>query len=127
MRNHILIILLAIASGRTVHATTSGSPEKILGYQPSKSGVTFQVTSGGCTQREDFTAEVKRSQTDVTELTFIRIRPDNCHPFLPTGIRFRLSYDELGLASGERFIVKNQNGVVHGSVWDQEQLPELLN
>ena len=35
-------------------ASAQAQEEKILGYQPSDSGLSFHVTSGGCTKLEDF-------------------------------------------------------------------------
>ncbi|MGZ3722778.1 MAG: hypothetical protein ACXVA9_07615 [Bdellovibrionales bacterium] len=116
MRNLVLTSLIILASAQTANA--AGVSEKILGYQPSRNGVSFQVKSGGCTSREDFMAEIKRSPSEVTEVTLIRVRPDNCHPFIPMGIRFRISYDDLGLAHGEQFKIVNQNGTVNGMVWE---------
>jgi hypothetical protein len=97
--------------------------ERILGYRPMKSGVIFQVTSGGCTHKADFAAEVLHPATsDYAELTLMRVRPDPCYPFVPMGERLKFSYDELGLKNGERFIVKNPNGVVEGWIWDEANL-----
>lgn len=118
MRKLVLSILLGLSS-LTVHAAdNAGTQEKILGYQPARTGIFFQVKSGGCTQREDFRVLLAKDANGILQMTLVRIRPDTCHPFLPMGIRFKFTYQELGMNAGEAFTVLNSNGIVHGSVWD---------
>ena len=101
-------------------SSAEGKPERILGYLPTKSGVIFQVASGGCTHRSDFFAKLKRAEgTDIAELILVRTTPDLCYPFIPSGERFKFSYKELGIAPSERFIVKNENGIVLGWIWPE--------
>ncbi|MEK7355322.1 MAG: hypothetical protein AAB250_02665 [Bdellovibrionota bacterium] len=99
---------------------SQGKVEKILGYQPSSKGLVFQVSSGGCTRRDDFTAKIVRNETGIVQLVLIRVRPDLCYPFLPMGERLGFTYEQLGFNPGERFTVLNPNGVVHGWIWEQQ-------
>jgi hypothetical protein len=96
--------------------------ERILGYLPTRQGIIFQVPSGGCTRRGDFVTRVTRSEASpVAALLLLRMRPDLCYPFIPTGERFEFTYAELGIDSGEKFTVKNENGVVLGWIWPDSQ------
>lgn len=97
-----------------------GKVEKVLGYQPSAKGVVFQVSSGGCTQRDDFVAKIERNNTGIVQVQLIRTRPDLCHPYLPMGERIGFTYEELGFNPGERFTILNPNGVVYGWIWEQQ-------
>lgn len=116
MGKQILLGLVLCASLQTAHADNTS--EKILGYQPSKHGITFQVQSGGCTTKESFIVDVQRATDGIAQVTLLRTRPDTCHPFLPMGVRFRMTYEELGLNPGERYRIVNLNGVVYGSAWE---------
>ena len=100
-------------------APSAGKVERLLGYSPSSLGITFQVTSGGCTKPEDFKTVIKRNEVGVVQVALVRVRPDVCYPFLPMGTKFRLSYDQLGINNGERFMIMNPNGIVYGWVWEQ--------
>jgi hypothetical protein len=116
MRYLILISLLIFGMA---HATGKTTEEFLLGYQPSKTGISFQVHSGGCTYAEDFRAQVKHGESGgVSEVTLIRIRPDTCASFIPAGIRFKLTNEQLGLAPGEDYMIMNPNGIVYGWIWE---------
>ncbi len=94
--------------------------EKILGYTATQTGVIFQVSSGGCTHPEDFVMQVNLGQ--VAEVTLLRIRPDTCYSYIPTGIKMKIPYSKIGIEPGQAFIVKNQNGVVRGWLWKDQDL-----
>ena len=117
MRSLILTILVGFSS-MAMSAVPDVTQEKILGYQPAHTGIYFQVKSGGCTQREDFRVQSSKDDNGILQLTLLRVRPDTCHPFLPMGIRFKFTYEELGMTAGEPFTILNGNGIVHGSAWD---------
>jgi hypothetical protein len=108
----IFLILLTLFSTLAL-AAPQGQREKILGYLPSNKGLTFQVASGGCTLKTDFTSKVEKDPSNgVMYLTLIRLRPDVCYPFIPMGVRFDFSYEELGITSGDNFVIANPNGTV---------------
>lgn len=113
MKN-LLIILLAIYCFASLAEAASES-ENILGYVATKTGVAFQVTSGGCTKPDDFTTELNHNQ--VAEVTLIRIRPDTCYSFIPTGVKIKIPYEKIGIQPGQAFLIKNSNGIVRGWNW----------
>ena len=116
---HFLIAALLLACS-TSFAFERSDSEPLLGFLPTKTGVIFQVRSGGCTRREDLAFTVSRHEGgSVTLLTLIRHQPDLCHPFLPMGERFKFTYEELGLRSGEKFKLANPNGVVEGWIFPE--------
>lgn len=96
-----------------------GRSERILGYLPSNKGLAFQVNSGGCTRKSDFTSKVERdSSSGLIYLTLIRLQPDLCYPFIPMGERFQFTYEELGITSGDNFVIANPNGIVQAWAYD---------
>jgi len=118
-----IILLISTFLGSVAAAAAHGQPEEILGYRPTSTGIVFQVRSGGCTHKSDFLAETRRDpHSGAIELVLLRVHPDLCHPFIPVGERFKFSYSELGLTSGEDFIVKNKNGIVQGWIWNDHAI-----
>ena len=114
-----ILLSLCILVSTTALASPQGHLEKILGYLPSNKGLTFQVTSGGCTQKSDFTSKVEKDKsTGVIYLSLLRLRPDLCYPFIPMGERFNFTYAELGITSGDNFVIANSNGVVQAWAYD---------
>ena len=104
-------------------ASAQAQEEKILGYQPSDSGLSFHVTSGGCTKLEDFMIQLApNKETGVTELRLVRTRPDTCYSFIPTGVVIQMTYEQMGLTANQAFEVKNQNGIVRGWIWKDTNL-----
>jgi hypothetical protein len=69
------------------------------------SGITFQVMSSGCTQKNDFELEVMES--DPLQLRLIRISPDPCDAYVPLGVRINYKYQELGITPGSELRVVN--------------------
>lgn len=116
----IAVMISFLSSIALAADPAEGKIERILGYQPSAKGIIFQVASGGCTRHEDFTAKITRNDTGIVMLQLIRVRPDLCYPFIPMGERMGFSYEQLGFNAGERFVVLNPNGVVHGWIWEQK-------
>ena len=107
---------------RGLASSPFGNEEEILGYQPTQAGVSFQVTSGGCTGGEDFTVVVNKNLVDSTTITLVRTRPDPCLALIPMGVKIKLTYKQMGIAKGEAFRVQNPNGIVRGWIWKEETL-----
>ncbi|NEN98722.1 MAG: hypothetical protein F6K50_25420 [Moorea sp. SIO3I7] len=64
--------------------------EPLHGINITEKGVTIVVTSNGCTQKEDFTTILAKSQPPI--VTFIRLKPDLCKGVSrPYPITFSLS------------------------------------
>lgn len=116
----IFLILCTVSSiSASALASAQGRRENILGYLPSNKGLTFQVASGGCTVKADFTSKIEKDKANgVIYLTLLRLRPDVCYPFIPMGVRFDFSYAELGITSGDNFVIANPNGVVQAWAYD---------
>lgn len=93
-----LILMSLSASAQT--------PETLLGYTFGVHGITLQVASGGCTQKEDFVVE-KRQHSRYQALTFYRWHEDLCLALLPYGTSLTFSYEELDLKPGSRFQISN--------------------
>lgn len=79
--------------------------EEILGVQYEAEGVTFQVTSSGCTSKEDFSFVVLESYPMGLVLTREKIDP--CEAHVPFGTKIKYSYSELGFIPGSEFKVLN--------------------
>jgi hypothetical protein len=65
--------------------------------------------SNGCTQKEDFGAEVDRNDGRY-RVRFERHRPDNCKAFVPEGRRMSWSFAELGIPEGAQVTIANRVG-----------------
>ena len=113
-----IVAFTALLLAQSANAGT----EKILGYQPTKDGIIFQVTSGGCTTKEDFDSMIEKDASATLQLTLVRTRKDTCYPFIPMGEKLFFSSEELGMERGHRFRVMNPNGIVHAWIW--EDTPE---
>lgn len=93
--------------------------EQLLGVSVDETGITFQVTSNGCTSREDFHFQVEEVLQEMSPMlpayehhyyiTVTRVRPDLCEVFLPYGARVTLTFEELGIQFG-KFHVTNPIG-----------------
>lgn len=84
----------------------AGESERILGYSQSAEGITYQVTSGGCTEKADF--EVQQLETYPVQLKLVRNEPDFCEAYFPYGTKITFTWEELGLSAGTRAIMANQ-------------------
>ncbi|HVK61878.1 MAG TPA: hypothetical protein VM432_10025 [Bdellovibrionales bacterium] len=124
MKNQLILGLLLGLSVGTLTSSIAYSQvaeaEPLLGYQPFKHSIAFQVNSGGCTSKNDFVVTRKVDSEGVTLLKLIRIRIDPCRPYFPTGERIRFSYEEIGIEPATRYQVLNGNGVINGWIWGNE-------
>ncbi len=98
---------LTLAHGASGEA---GDAERILGVRAGPRGIAFQVSSGGCTAKEDF--DVKIMESFPLQLELVRMEPDLCEAYVPYGKTIRFSYRELRLADGDQFIVVNPPAVI---------------
>lgn len=92
---------------------TIGVPEPVLepllGVLVRKPAIVFQVSSSGCTTRNDFRVDVLGSSPH--ELTLVRLREDPCDAFEPLGTLIPFRYPELGIRPGAQLQVVNPLGV----------------
>lgn len=98
-------ILSAFALAASTTAFGAGEMETLAGITLGKAGVTIQVTSGGCTDKESF--EVRKQEGTPTVIGFIRTKDDFCEMYLPYGTTLTYSWKELGLKSGTEVLVSN--------------------
>ncbi|NEQ10616.1 MAG: hypothetical protein F6K37_33265 [Moorea sp. SIO4E2] len=74
----------------TAPTALAATVEPLHGIHITEKGVTIVVTSNGCTQKEDFTTILAKSQPPI--VTFIRLKPDFCKGVSrPYRIEFSLS------------------------------------
>lgn len=69
------------------------------------SGLTFDVTSFGCTVLEDFTYDVNKIK-GVTELTILRENPDTCAGPMQRA-SFTVDYATAGISSTSGIVMRN--------------------
>lgn len=82
----------------------AGNPEKLLGItlDNDKSEITIQVVSSGCTQRSDFSFEMKGDT-----LTVVRVKKDECKA-MESQIQFSYSLKEAGINPNKPFVIGNK-------------------
>jgi len=82
----------------------AGNPEKLLGIvlDFDKQEVTIQVVSSGCTQKKDFSFEMKGDT-----LTIVRTRRDDCK-MVETPSQLTYSLKEAGINPNKPFILRNK-------------------
>lgn len=108
MKTFKLLLLLAGASliGAGAQAVSGPQMEHLLGFEYGPEGLTFQVNSGGCSNKDSFVLIQKESYPLGVSLK--RIRPDFCDAYLPFGTKLTYTWEELGWSTGEvRFIIEN--------------------
>ena len=89
---------------------SASTVEPLLGLLIRRNGILFQVSSNGCTTKDDFQVEVLESFP--LQLRLIRLQEDPCDAFRPLGTRIRFSYRELGIQRGDQLRVVNPLGTV---------------
>ena len=92
-----------------VSIDTSGMPgemEPIHAAAFTADSALFQVSSNGCTDRDDIEPVVSRVDEEVV-ITLRRLTPDNCRAWLADGVQLEFSLEELGLETGERARINN--------------------
>ena len=80
--------------------------ETLKGFQVGPEGLTFQVSSGGCTSKDDF--EIVSRETFPVMIELARPNQDFCEAFLPYGTTVSFSWEELGLRQGDQFTLTNE-------------------
>jgi len=102
----LVMALLLVFSGNVF----AEEAEEIMGYTTSEKGVTFQVFSGGCTDKEHF--EVLVMESFPLQLRLMRNKPDLCLAHLPYGTKITFSWDDLSLQRGDQFTIANKTGTL---------------
>jgi hypothetical protein len=71
--------------------------------------ISIVAHSNGCTQKEDFSADVDRDDGRY-RVRFERDHEDNCKAFVPEGRRMTWSFRELGIPEGSQVTISNRVG-----------------
>lgn len=104
-KSAIMAIMSACFLTSVATANSLESRESIFGLSPGPEGLSFQVYSGGCTDKEDF--QIRILESFPVQLELVRINPDYCRAYIPYGVKILYSWDELGMSSGSKFSVIN--------------------
>jgi hypothetical protein len=99
----VLAALLAVTAG-PVQAQQGLMP--IYGVTVSAAGVTVRVPASACVRKSDFTVAVLRRDPQSMVL-FTPKRPQGCGPVGPGHTDLTYALNDLGLKSGESFILAN--------------------
>lgn len=111
MTKLLLFGMFTIALAGGFHRETKAQElEKLLGVRVGAHGITFQVTSGGCTKKSDFS--IQQLESFPVQLRLSRNQPDHCEAYVPYGTKIFYSWRELGMGNGSQFVVSNPLGPV---------------
>lgn len=101
--------LILFAFGQTAQAQL----ESIQGFMPQADGVWIQVASNGCTDKDDFIFNAKLiGQENVVTIEVHRLQADPCLAIRRYGVNLFYSYQELGVAYGQKITFANQSIVI---------------
>jgi len=104
----LLLFFLSSLSCSIALASSQWRVEEVYAYEIRSSIIEFQVASGGCTHKSDFTLRLKRNRLNhVNDLLLIRERPDYCYAYIPSGTIIGYSYSELGLPPDAPVAIRN--------------------
>lgn len=95
----LAIVLTLIAS------SSSFAAEPLMGYIADFQGITLQVRSGGCTDKNSFRVQIQ--ETMPLQVTFERVRQDFCEAYFPYGKSVQYTWAELGIPPGARLVITN--------------------
>ncbi|MDD5168328.1 MAG: hypothetical protein PHN75_05885 [Syntrophales bacterium] len=86
--------------------------EVLLGVKMTPKDIEFQVKTGGCTEKKDFSIEINKGITGNPpyQLTVVRKKKDDCKAFMPEGTIVQFSKKELGLPDGIKLTITNKFG-----------------
>jgi hypothetical protein len=98
--------LLPFGREEAVVRDMPGQLEPIHAAAITRDLAVFWVSSNGCTDKDDLTPVIERAG-DGSTITLRRIDEDTCDHPLAEGVEIIWSFEELGLAPGERVRVNN--------------------
>jgi hypothetical protein len=103
----ILALVLLIPGGSVAQrdADERATVEELFGIRANVQGITFQVSSGGCTSESNFRIEVFHA--DTVQLVLLRVVPDYCEAYFPYGTNVFFSWESMGLTDDQTVIVRN--------------------
>jgi hypothetical protein len=80
--------------------------EAVYAVEAAREAVRIRVSSNGCTRKQDFQAR-RNGGRESAEITFVRVRQDNCRSFAVGGVWLTFDNRELGLRRGGSFTLGN--------------------
>mgnify|MGYP005814104075 CR=1 FL=1 len=98
-----------VATDRPVMVSTEGMPgvlEPIHAAAIIADHAVFRVTSGGCTERDDIQPIITLVD-DEAVVTLRRMHDDYCQAYAEDGLELVWTFEELGLAPGQRVRINN--------------------
>jgi len=98
-----LLVFFAVMNTFAI-SLVAGEIETIKALRVDQNGITLTVDTGGCTEKKHF--RVRKLGLNPTEISLIRIKPDNCKSFSPESIDIKFTYEELGITRGEQFEIE---------------------
>ena len=107
-RTTIITIAAVIFATTLAGADAKPRPAYLLGLEAKGDKVTIAVISNGCTRKGHFIFSIRRGDGG-TRLTVLRDQKRFCL-LTPYAIRLTYTRKEIGLKSGERFVVTNPMG-----------------
>ena len=106
MKNQILkLVALFALTLATVGAQAAPHREVIMGVTYDRTGVTYQVKSGGCTGKEHFEIQIQESYP--LGLVLMRVTDRMCEAYVPYGTKIHYSWEELQIPPHTRFNFAN--------------------
>lgn len=84
----------------------------LIGYENTENGVTFQVPSGGCLTKADFSFHVVRHSEGYSLVTLLKNNDNTCFGYFRLGQKLSFSYADMAIPSGEVFRIENPHGFV---------------
>ena len=100
----LLIMLFPILT----FAESPRPQEPLLGVTYDLTGITFQVSSGGCTTKSDFKIlQIGPSPLPYLQITLVREAIDLCPASPLHGITIKFTYEEMGIKKGTEFVISN--------------------
>lgn len=97
------------AAHREIVVSTEGMPgvlEPIHAAAIIADHAVFRVTSGGCTERDDIQPIITLVD-DEAVVTLRRMHDDYCQAYAEDGLELIWTFEELGLAPGQRVRINN--------------------
>lgn len=91
-----------------MHFTSSRHSGDIMGSVIDSRGVTITSRSYGCTDKSSYDVDVDRDDGRY-EVSFERVRADNCRALLRDGVQLNWSLEELSIPEGAEIVVETRS------------------
>jgi hypothetical protein len=99
-------LVILIAASILPQLSFAKNVEPLMGYTYDIDGLAFQVSTGGCTSKDNFLVKQNMSG-GYRNLVVYRTAEDPCLGYFPFGTMIYYSYDELNIEPGQKFKIAN--------------------